>query len=62
MISRYGKNKGIEKWNNYIKKQKETKSFDYMVNKFGLAKATEINHSKGLTKENFIRKYGKKKV
>lgn len=46
LISRYGKDEGIERWNKYIEKQKITKSFDYMVNKFGYEKAVAINKSK----------------
>lgn len=58
LINKYGDKLGIQKWETYIQKQKETKSFDYMVNKFGIDKAKEINKSKALTLSNFINKYG----
>ena len=41
-----------------IEKQKLTKSFDYVCNKYGKDKAIEINKSKGITIDNFIKKYG----
>ncbi len=58
MIKKYGKELGLEKWKEYCDKQKITKSFDYMINKFGYDKAIQINKSKALTLDNFIRKYG----
>lgn len=57
MIQKYGE-EGIEKYNNYIEKQRITKSWDYMVKVYGVKKAREINKSKALTKDNFIKKYG----
>ena len=59
LILKYGKVKGLEKWNAYIQKQKETKSKEYMINKFGISKYKEINHSKAHTLENYISRYGK---
>lgn len=50
--------KAKEIYDNYINRQKLTKSWDYMVEKFGEEKAHEINKQKALTLENFIRKYG----
>lgn len=58
MIQKYGEELGIKKWENYCKQQKITKSFDYMINKYGYDKAIEINKSKALTLNNFIKKYG----
>lgn len=58
MIEKYGKEIGTQKFNDYCNKQKITKSFDYMVKKFGEKKAYEINKSKAITIENFIKKYG----
>ncbi len=55
LIKKHGLNKGTCVWNNYIKKQKLTKSFDYMVNKFGLEKTKKINNSKKLTIDHFIK-------
>jgi|AntAceMinimDraft_18_1070375.scaffolds.fasta_scaffold08879_6 hypothetical protein len=58
LIKKYGYKEGIRKWDKYVKRQKETKSFEYMVQKFGLKKAKEINKSKGLTFNNYIKKFG----
>lgn len=58
LIKKYGESEGLKKWDSYIKKQSDTKSFEYMVNKFGLDKAKEINSKKALTLNNFIAKYG----
>lgn len=57
LLNKY-KEKGNELWNSYIEKQKLTKSFDYVCNKYGKDKAIEINKSKGITIDNFIKKYG----
>lgn len=59
LIQRHGEEEGMKIWNNYVAEQKRTKSWDYMVEKFGEEKATEINKSKALTLSNFIKKYGK---
>ena len=58
LISKYGDKLGREKWKTYLKKQHITKSYDYMIEKFGKEKADEINNSKALTLDNFIKKYG----
>jgi len=60
LINKYGEEKGLEIFDNYINKQKLTKSYDYMIKKYGEEKTNEINKSKALTLENFIKKYGKK--
>jgi hypothetical protein len=60
MIKKYGEEEGLNKWNSYINRQKLTKSYDYMIKKYGKEQADKINKSKGLTQENFIRKYGEK--
>ena len=57
-IERHGEELGKQKWEEYVNRQKETKSWDYMVEKFGEEKALEINASKALCKETFINKYG----
>ncbi len=59
LIQKYGEVNGLKKWNIYIEKQKTTKSKEYMINKFGIEKTEIINKQKGLTLENYIRKYGK---
>lgn len=57
-IERHGEIIGKQKWKEYVDKQKETKSWDYMVRKFGKEKAKEINLSKVLCFSNFVNKYG----
>lgn len=58
LIKRHGQEKGQEIWDNYVTKQKLTKSWEYMVEKFGEDKAYQINQSKALTIDNLIKKYG----
>lgn len=58
LINKYGENLGIQYYNDYVNKQKLTKSYNYMIKKFGKKKTDEINKSKALTYNNFIRKYG----
>lgn len=60
MIKKYGEEVGRQKFQEYVEKQKLTKSWEYMVEKFGEDKAREINRSKLLILENFINKYGEK--
>ena len=61
LIKKHGNEEGTKIWNNYIEQQKYTKSWEYMVEKFGIEKARQINKSKSLTFENFIKKYGEEK-
>lgn len=42
MVKRYGEEEGRKKWDGYCKRQSETKSWDYMVEKFGEQKARDI--------------------
>lgn len=58
LVNRHGKELGEEIWNKYVEKQSHTKSWNYLVEKYGEEKAKEINSQKSLTLENFIRKYG----
>ena len=58
LINKYGEELGLKYFNDYVNKQKFTKSKEYMINKFGKEKTNEINNSKALTPENFIKKYG----
>lgn len=58
LIKKHGEEEGKQIWDSYIEQQKNTKSWDYMVETHGLEKAREINKRKGLTLENFILKYG----
>ena len=59
LVKKYGEEEGNRRWNEYVEKQKITKSWDYMVEKFGEEKAREINRKKLMIEDNFIRKYGK---
>lgn len=58
LISRYGEKKGTELWEDYKHKQHVTKSWDYMVKKYGEDEARKINSSKAITIDNMIRLYG----
>jgi len=63
LISKYGEKLGIEKWNQYIVKQKYTKSLQYLIEKYGIheghLKYLDINKAKALTLSNYISKFGK---
>ena len=61
LIKKYGEEEGNKRWNDYIEQQKLTKSLEYMVEKFGIEKARQINKSKALTLENFINRLGEEK-
>jgi hypothetical protein len=58
LIKRHGEVEGKRIWKEYCEKQMTTKSWDYMVEKYGEEKAREINKRKVVCKDNFIRKYG----
>ena len=58
MIKKYGDEEGTKRWNNYCNRQRLTKSWSYMVEKYGKEKAYKINKSKGITLENMINRYG----
>lgn len=60
LIKRHGEDLGLKIWEDYVNKQSETKSLNWMIKKYGEEKAREINSQKSLTLENFIRKYGEK--
>jgi len=59
-IKKYGEIDGLKRWNKYVERQKLTKSYDYMIDKFGIEKTNEINASKALSLDNFTKKYGTK--
>ena len=46
MIFKYGEEEGRKKWDNYCARQAETKSWDYMVKRFGEEQARLINIKK----------------
>lgn len=58
LINKYGEELGLQYFNDYVNKQKYTKSKEYMIEKFGEEKTQEINQSKAITLQNFIKKYG----
>lgn len=61
MQNKYGNELGKEYFDDYVEKQKITKSKEYMISKFGLEKTVQINKSKGFTLENYINRYGNNK-
>ena len=61
MIEKYGKEEGERIWKNYCEKQSRTKSWAYMVEKYGEKKALEINRAKSQSLEAYIKRYGKEK-
>lgn len=58
LISRHGEDVGVEKWNKYVDRQRETKSKSYYVNKYGIDKWEELCESKAHTFSNYIKWYG----
>lgn len=46
LVKKYGGDEGNRRWDEYVEKQKITKSWEYMVEKFGEEKAREINLKK----------------
>lgn len=58
LIDRYGEENGIKMWDEYINKQKETKSKEYVINKYGYDYWKELCKSKRVTLDHYIKKYG----
>ncbi len=58
LISKYGEDEGTKRYNHYVEEQHKTKSWEYMVEKFGEEKAREINRSKVASLESYISRYG----
>lgn len=56
--NKYGKELGETYFNNYVEKQKVTKSKEYMINKYGEEKTKAINRSKAQTLNNYIKRLG----
>jgi hypothetical protein len=59
LVAKYGEVEGKQRFEEYRQKQVTTKSFDYMVEKFGYDTAKSINNSKSKSLYNFISKFGK---
>jgi hypothetical protein len=59
-ISKYGEVKGLQKWEEYCKKQAITNTYDYKHKKYGMSKLEfdEYNRSRAVTLENLIRRHG----
>lgn len=57
---RFGEKLGIEKYNQYCKRQAYTCSKEYMINERGMTEDewNKFNASRACTKENFIARYG----
>ena len=58
LIKRWGEEEGLRKWDKYVDRQVETKSKDYVVEKYGEDYWVELCKKKALTLETFIRKWG----
>lgn len=62
MINKYGENMGLIKWNDYIEKQRLTKSKDYVIKKFGSEFWDSLCKSKSHNFENYFKRYGSEKI
>lgn len=60
LISKYGEDEGMRRWEEYRKKQSDTNKFDYKAAKYGwtLEEFDDYNRSRAVTVENLIKKYG----
>ena len=60
LIYVYGDNVGLEKWNDYCKKQSISNTFEYKQEKFGMTKDefTSYNKSRSVTLDNLILRHG----
>lgn len=59
-ILMYGKIIGLEKWNEYCRKQSETNTFEYKSKKYGMTldEFDEFNKSRAVTLQNLIVRHG----
>lgn len=62
MIAKYGEEDGLIRWNQYKAKQAYSNSFEYKQEKRGWTKEQydAYNDSRACTKENFVKRHGKK--
>ncbi len=58
LTRKYGKVEGKSRWDSYIKKQRETKSKQYVVEKYGINYWINLCKSKAHTLENYILRFG----
>lgn len=59
-IKKYGEEKGIEVWNEYIDKQAKSNTYEYKKEKYGWSKEEfdEYNESRAVTLKNLKRRHG----
>lgn len=60
MISKYGEQNGLEKWNNYCEKQRIKNTLDFKKQKYGWSNEQfdNFNKSRAVTLKNLIKKHG----
>lgn len=58
LIKRWGKKEGLAKWKKYVDRQIETKSKDYVIEKYGEEYWIDLCKRKTLNLDTFIRKWG----
>lgn len=56
----YGKNETLDRWNNYVKMQSKTNTYEYKKEKYGWTEDDflKYNKSRSVTLDNMIKKYG----
>lgn len=61
LCAKYGKDQGIQKWNEYRNKQSLTNTFEYKKEKYGWTREQfdEYNKARACTLENLIARHGK---
>lgn len=57
LLKRHGEVLGREKWNNYVNRQSITKSYDYVVRKYGVDEWNRICSAKKHTYDSYLKKY-----
>lgn len=59
-ISKYGEEEGRKRWNEYVEKERYTKSFEYMCEKHGMTieDYDNFNKSRACTLDNMVARYG----
>lgn len=62
LIKKHGKVKGVTMWDDYVEKQKLTKSKDYYINKYSIKEWEKLCKSKAHTFSNYIKWYGDEKT
>jgi len=61
LIDKYGESDGIKMWDNYINKQRITKSKEYVINKYGKSYWDELCLKKSNSLKGIINRKGKEK-